>query len=73
MQNLKDSSSAIMLLDSLTIMIKEYMTCIDYIKNLDNKEKDEERDKQVLAYIKEKHPKCLPLVLGEKKNVKDKD
>jgi hypothetical protein len=63
----QDSSIAMMYLDSMEIKSKEIEPCIGNARLLEDKSvKDEKYTKQLIEYIREKYPDCLPFYQGVK-------
>jgi hypothetical protein len=71
MNESKDSTENIVLLDSMTIKLKELKPCLDKVKSIETKSKNNaEFNKQMLAYIKEYDKDCYNFVRDEQKNEK---
>lgn len=65
--NAKDSMEATMYMDSLMIKSNEVTPCSGGSEMLEAKaEKDDNYTKQMIAYIEQYYPKCLPFFLGVK-------
>jgi hypothetical protein len=72
MMNAKDSAEAEMYSDSLELISKKIEPCIGDLQTLEEKaDRNEKFTKQFIEYIREKHPKCLPLFLGVKSKVEE--
>ena len=65
-QNLKDSVEAAEYLDSIGTVFKEFIPCTENLKKM-GKDVSKEKEKQLLDYVQEKHPKCYVFLEGEKK------
>ena len=63
-----DSTYLKSMTDSMFIMIKEMTPCTEKAITLfDRQNMSKEKEEQLLAYFKKYYPKCLPLVLDERR------
>lgn len=66
----KDSTKALHLLDSLDSRSIEIAGCMVNFEKLENKFRDEKFIEQFSLYLREYHPDCAPLFLGFKTETK---
>jgi hypothetical protein len=68
----KDSTKALQLLDSLDSRSIEVAGCMQNFERLETKFTDEKFTEQFSLYLREYHPDCAPLFLGIKDEINNK-
>lgn len=71
MMNTKDSLTALQYLDSIQLKGMSMENCLEQAKEFEKKDMENEKYvNQLVAYITEYHPKCLPFFLGKSDTLK---